>query len=85
MAPIAVSLSIGVVLVDNNLLTIRHLPLCSCHGLQQNLFAGSVIQKCLSSINTFGRRELWVCMVNVVTRTVSEYCVHEMGLNLGCH
>ena len=83
MAPVALTLAVGVVLVDDDLLAGWQEPCRRGHRPQHDLLAGAVVQQALMGVRAFRRRQLGVGVVDVVAAAIGEHGVDQVGLDLG--
>ena len=83
VAAVGIPLAIGVVLVDDEFLARRQVPVSGHHGSLKDRFGGSIEQDDVARVGALGGREFGMGVVDVVPRAVREDGVGELRLDLG--
>ena len=83
VASVTVALAVGIVLIDDQLLTLWKHLVGRFHGLDQNHLRCPVLKNHREGVSTLWSGKFRVGVVNVVTGTVGEDGVYEMGFDLG--
>ena len=83
MAPVAVALAVGVVLVDDDLGVVAEHVAGGGHRATDDLLGCSIEADHLCRIDALRRGDLGVGMIDVVASTVGQHGVHEVGLDIG--
>ena len=84
VTPVTVPLAVGIVLVDNQFLALWKHLVGRLHGLDQDHLRCPVLENHREGISALWSGKFRVGVVNVVTGTVGEDGVYEMGFDLGC-
>ena len=83
VAAVTVALTVRVVLVDNQFLSVGENLVRGLHGINQNHFCRSVPSDSSPSVSAFRDAQLGVGMVHVVAGSIGQDCVDQMGFDLG--
>jgi len=85
MGAVRVALAVGVVLVDDDVLTGRQRATGRHHGLGEDALAGLVVEDDLAGVGALGRGVLGMGVVDVVPGPVGEHGIDEVGLDVRRH